>query len=94
MFFSLKSTSSEVLKRKMFPLSYQMIFIHMKRPLSKRFFVDLLPEIEFNEDQVIVPWEVLRVLKICIKSIKNISKSLFKNFVFFVEFVESLMLYF
>ena len=36
----------------MFPLSYQMTF------------VDLLPEIQFNEDQVIVPWEVLRVLKI------------------------------
>ena len=55
------------------------------KPLSKRFFVDLLPEIQFNEDQVTVPLEV--------KSIKNLIRSeMFKSlslkFLFFVKVIQ------
>ena len=41
-----------------------MIFIFLCKDLfQKGFFLDLLPGIQFNEDQVIVPWEVLRVIQ-------------------------------
>ena len=40
-----------------------MIFITNLKTSFKKVFDDLLPQIQFNEDQVIVPWEVLRVYK-------------------------------
>ena len=57
----------------------------MQKPLSKRFFVDLLLEIQFNKDPVIIPWEVLRVINL-IRS--EIFESVYLNVLFFDKLVQ------